>query len=760
MTSSSSCGLSYALRRGAYGLAIALPLLAGPAASSISYENKIQKDLSLLEFQDLRISQSNDSPENPGQETVKDNSGQSQDSLPVSVEEDPAEKKVLITEVIIEGIDGHPEQERLEFVAYDAMNVRPGSRVTRDELKFDLEAIYATGWFSGVRIEPVNGPLGVQLVVEVQPNPLLAKVELEPRTGKLPQAVLDETFSSDFGRTLNLNDLQARMKQLREWYIKEGYSLARITGPNRVTAEGVVYLKVVEGTVAGVEVEFLNKEGDSIDENGNPVKGKTKKWVITREISIQPGETFNRNQLEQDLKSIYGTSLFSDVKVTLKPVPGSPGKVTIVLGIIEQSTGSLSGGIGYSQSQGVFGQVGLQESNFFGRSWSAALNLTYGQYGGLADITFTDPWLKGDKHRTLFRTSIFLSRDVPQAFLSRKNGTIRGVSDYYESSSNSTDLAYDIGVSDHGYGKFDSMAEAESSKPNLNWFDYSGNSVVLQRTGANLVFSRPLNGGDPYKKVPWSALVGLNVQKVRPISFAGESRPYGVATTNKVDGAVPDEDVICVGFNCAKENSLVGVRTAVTYNTLNEPRNPTSGDYATIGTEQFVSVGNDSPTFNRARVSYTHFIPVNWLKLTKGCNPKPGDKADCPQAVGVQFKAGTIIGQLPPYESFCLGGSSSVRGWSACDLAVGRSFGEATLEYRFPIWNIVSGEVFVDGGTDFDSQENVPGKPGKLLKKQGSGFSIGTGLIVTTPVGPLRLEAASQDLQGEWRFNLGVGWKF
>ena len=49
-------------------------------------------------------------------------------------------------------------------------------------------------------------------------------------------------------------------------------------------------------------------------------------------------------------------------------------------------------------------------------------------------------------------------------------------------------------------------------------------------------------------------------------------------------------------------------------------------------------------------------------------------------------------------DTFCLGGSNSVRGWSSCDLAVGRSFSEASVEYRFPIWSIVSGAVFVDGG--------------------------------------------------------------
>ena len=132
----------------------------------------------------------------------------------------------------------------------------------------------------------------------------------------------------------------------------------------------------------------------------------------------------------------------------------------------------------------------------------------------------------------------------------------------------------------------------------------------------------------------------------------------------------------------------------------------------------------------------------------------------CPQAIGIQAKAGTIVGDLPPYEAFCMGGGNSVRGWHNCDLAVGRSFAEASVEYRFPIWSILAGELFVDGGTDLDSQAKVPGKPGRLLNKPGSGFSLGTGVIVTTPVGPLRLEAASQDLSGEWRFNLGVGWKF
>ena len=83
-----------------------------------------------------------------------------------------------------------------------------------------------------------------------------------------------------------------------------------------------------------------------------------------------------------------------------------------------------------------------------------------------------------------------------------------------------------------------------------------------------------------------------------------------------------------------------------------------------------------------------------------------------------------------------------------------------SLEYRFPLISIFSGEVFMDAGTDFCTQKDVPGKPGLLLDKSGSGVSVGTGVIVTTPVGPLRVEVASKDFSSDWRFNLGVGWKF
>ncbi|MFN5193283.1 MAG: BamA/TamA family outer membrane protein [Cyanobacteriota bacterium] len=689
-------------------------------------------------------------------------------ATPVSPAPDAAasEPRVQVSEVVIEGIAGHPERERIEAAAYAAMTITPGNQITRSDMKSDLAAIYATGWFSDVRITPQDSPLGVRLVVAVVPNPVLQKVTLDPPAVKLPPSVVTDTFAPDLGKTLNLNTLKTRLQELQKWYADQGFSLARVSGPSRVSPEGEVLLTVREGSVNGVEVQFLNKEGSDTDAKGRPVRGKTKLWVITREISIKKGQPFNRRNLEEDLKRLYGTGLFSDVKVTLRPVAGQPGEVDIVLGIVEQSTGSLSGGLGYSQSQGVFGQVQVQDSNLFGRAWDIATSFTYGQFGGLADISFTDPWIKGDPYRTAFRARAFISRDVPQVFQSQDKGIFLTVDDSYKAPG--TKISYNIdkkrnplGESFGSIGKARAAAGAEGE--DYSWFDFDGNSIVIQRIGGNIQFVRPLNGGNPYKIAPWTLVAGLNAQQVKPINFAGEAMPYGVASRAMRDSdgrAKPKSSIICIAYNCASENQLVGVRLAATMSTLNNPRNPTSGNFFSFGTEQFISVGPDSPTFNRIRTSFTHYIPVNWLKIFKGCRPKAGETPNCSQALALQVTAGTNLGDLPTYEAFCLGGGNSVRGYYDCDLGVAKTYGEATIEYRFPLFSIVSGELFLDGGTAFGTQRDVPGNPGEKLKKPGSGYSIGTGLIVTTPVGPLRLEVASQDFTNQWRFNLGVGWKF
>ena len=69
------------------------------------------------------------------------------------------EKSVVISEIIIEGWENHPEGRKLELAAYDSMSIKPGSIVDNQILNRDLNAIYASGWFSGVKINSQDGHL-------------------------------------------------------------------------------------------------------------------------------------------------------------------------------------------------------------------------------------------------------------------------------------------------------------------------------------------------------------------------------------------------------------------------------------------------------------------------------------------------------------------------------------------------------------------------------------------------------------------------
>ena len=117
---------------------------------------------------------------------------------------------------------------------------------------------------------------------------------------------------------------------------------------------------------------------------------------------------------------------------------------------------------------------------------------------------------------------------------------------------------------------------------------------MLRKTGGSFSFARPLNGGDPYKDAKWTLISGMSFSEVQPINFAGESRPYGVSSKKRSDGngEVDKDQIICVSYNCADSNTLIAARFASTYNNLDNPRNPTSGNFFSAGTEQFVGINS------------------------------------------------------------------------------------------------------------------------------------------------------------------------
>ena len=118
MTRRSSRGLTVAVRQGVFGVALGLPLLASPllAQEAPAEPAAVDVEVEQTETQTVEVDPGPDgAPVVTEEETITETE---------TVIEQP---RVLISEVLIEGISGHPEEERLQVAAYDAMQVRPGT---------------------------------------------------------------------------------------------------------------------------------------------------------------------------------------------------------------------------------------------------------------------------------------------------------------------------------------------------------------------------------------------------------------------------------------------------------------------------------------------------------------------------------------------------------------------------------------------------------------------------------------------------------
>ncbi len=608
------------------------------------------------------------------------------------------EPQVLVAEVAVQGAEGSLLDE-----VYRVIRTTPGRTTTRSQLQEDINAIFATGYFSDVKAVPEDTPLGVRVTFEVKVNPTLSQVKVEG-TKVLPPEVVDAAFKEMYGKTLNLVELQDGIKQLNKWYQDNGYVLAQVVGSPQVSPDGVVTLDIAEGVVENIQVRFLNKDGDDTDDKGNPIRGRTRDFIITREFQLKPGDVFNRKMVERDLQRVFGLGIFDDVRLSLNPGQ-DPRQVIVVANVVEKNTGSIAAGAGISSASGLFGTVSYQQQNFGGNNQRLGAEIQIGQRELLFDLSFTDPWIGGDPFRTSYTLNFFRRRTISLIF---------------DGGPNDVDL------------------------PN-------GDTPRVNRTGGGINFTRPLNG-NPYVRPQWVASLGLQFQAIAITDADGDISPYAVYGPGNRNREP-------LSWSGTGRDDLFSILFGIVQDLRNDPLRPTQGSLFRIGTEQWIPVGEGSIFGNRLRAGYSYFIPTRLIRFTKGClaaNPSP---SDCPQTFAFNLQAGTVIGDLPPYEAFALGGSNSVRGYEDGDLGSARSFVQATIEYRFPIINIFSGVLFFDAATDFGTQSAVLGDPGGIRGKPGSGFGYGIGVRVQSPLGPLRVDYGIND-QGDSQVNFGIGERF
>ncbi|PSB52180.1 hypothetical protein C7B67_07960 [filamentous cyanobacterium Phorm 6] len=594
----------------------------------------------------------------------------------------PAEPQVLVAEVTITGATGDLESE-----IYRVISTQPGRTTNRSQLQQDINAIFATGFFKNVRAVPEDTALGVRVTFIVQPNPVLRGVTI---TGQqvLPQTVIDQSFGDQYGKILNLRRFEEGVKKINAWYQENGYVLGQITDAPQVADDGTVTLLVAEGQIESVDVRFLNKEGEPTDATGQPIRGNTRRFVVTREVELKPGDIFNRTKAERDLRRVFGLGIFEDVRLALEPGTTDPRKARVIVNVIEKNTGSLAAGAGLSSATGLFGTLSYQQQNLGGRNQKLGAEVQIGERQNLFDVSFTDPWIAGDPYRTSYTINAFRRRSISVIF-------------------------------DGG--------EREVYLPN-------GDRPRINRTGGGINFTRPLSR-NPFADSEWTASVGLQYQRVS-------------ITDRKSRRESEDELGNQLSFSNSGSDDLTTLQAGAVRDRRNDPLRPTSGSLLRFGVEQSIPVGSGSILLNRLRASYSFYLPVKYTNFTPG-----------PQTLAFSFRGGTIFGDLPPYEAFALGGANSVRGYNEGEVGAGRSFLEASVEYRFPIISFIGGALFIDAGTDLGTGKDVPGDPAGTRRKPGSGYGYGLGVRIQSPLGPIRIDYGIND-SGNNQIHFGIGERF
>ncbi|WP_309730397.1 BamA/TamA family outer membrane protein [Chamaesiphon sp. OTE_75_metabat_556] len=604
------------------------------------------------------------------------------------------ESQVTVAEIVITTDRGQLDPA-LAAKIRQVLTINVGQSVTRDRLAQNLNAVRALGDFATVEIVPEDTAKGVKISFVVKPYGTLNQVQIRtlPDTGSssLNSAAIDDIFKPQYGKQLNAIELKAAIAKLNQLYQQQGYNLAQVVDVEELNPNGKVTIVIAEGSIEDVRVRFLNKKGEAVDENKQPYSGQTRPFIITREAELKPGKIFNRIAVEKDLRRIYSLGLFDDVRVSF--APGSdPAKVVLQYDVIERNKNfSIVPNVGYGSVNGFFASLNYNQLNVGGNAQTLSANAQQGTTGLIGDVSFSDPWIATDLHRTSYSVNAFARR--------------------------STSLIF-------GGGKMPLFVPGTTN-----------DTPTILRTGGGITFNRPLDG-DPYGDGGWRGSLGVQYQRV---------------STRDVNGGsiVPqDSGGNDLSFSKTGQDDLLMLQLGLTQDARNSFSDPTQGSLLKLGVDQSVPVGLGNIAMTKAKASFTHYVPVKLTNFTPGS-----------QSLLFNLQGGTILGDLPPYEAFSLGGSSGVRGYEDGDVGSGRSYVQATAEYRFPIVSIFGGGLFFDYGSDLGTGSSVPGNPAGARSKPGNGFGYGAGVRVQSPIGPLRLDYAINNLN-ETRIQFGLGERF
>jgi outer membrane protein insertion porin family len=579
---------------------------------------------------------------------------------------------VTILDVQIVGVD--PE---IQAILRDRLATRPGRQSSLNQIRQDIATLLDTELVTNASLTTQLSDDGIS--VKFQATPVTVQ-GIELRNAKvLTPDVATKIFQPQIGQAIKPSQLDAGVRLINQWYIDNGFSLSRAIDvePNR---SGNLKLTVKEGTIDELKIRFVDEFGRTVDDKGQPIKGKSKESFIRQEIKSKQGDIFQVSKIQADLQNLLKTGLFVNAGVTLE---GDENKTSVVYNIAEGSNRQANLGGGFSSDAGIFGSATYNDSNFGGQGNQIGGRVMLGSKDLQFNGKFTSPFRESNPNRWGYSINAFRERGISRVF-------------------------------------------------DDNVLLSNGDNVREGKIGAGVGLSKSLGNG-------WNGAIDLNYTRTSQRDASGN-----VVSTDALGNPLSlsgrgIDDQVSLGFTAG-------------FNQVDNPADPKSGSRLKLSTEQGIPIGIGSAAANKLTADFTQYLPINLFNKNKTDRDKQ-------EVFAFNVQAGTTIGALAPYKAFTLGGVNSVRGYEQGALGIGRSYIQASAEYRFPLISALGGTLFADYATDLGSASSVPGTPGINQGRPGNGFGVGAGLRVKSPLGTLRADWAITDA-GNNRLQFTIGEKF
>jgi outer membrane protein insertion porin family len=195
-----------------------------------------------------------------------------------------------------------------------------------------------------------------------------------------PAAYRGEVTTSE-GDIYDASRIDKSVEDLTLAVSEKGYAFARVRPQPQadpVTRKIAINYVIEEGP--RVYVERINVSGNT----------RTKDYVIRREFRVAEGDAYNPLLVDQAKKRLKNLGLFKNVDVKRRP-GSAQDRVTLDVEVVEQSTGELSFGAGYSTAEGVIGDVSITERNLMGNGQFLRLQLSGSLERLQVNLSFTEP---------------------------------------------------------------------------------------------------------------------------------------------------------------------------------------------------------------------------------------------------------------------------------------------------------------------------------------------------------------------------------